>query len=455
MGKVTTVKQHKHRHGWRKHQRGQSLMEFALSVSILILVFSGVIDLGRAFFTRITLESAISEGAHWMAAYPGCALYGGAFGDASNVVNAPPTCVGTSSIIQRIRNESNLLAPINVKKVELRIPPGSPVTRFDQIQPGHTLLVYIEYEMTVLTPVIKALFGDVWVLSSTAEEVLRGTTVPETPAKPSTYSPISPVPMVANLAQNSNGGAAPPPPATDNRCTNGYPPLYWTVPPPVAGVSVTGGFEVVLINAGTGLPLTPGAGDLWTNPVIDDKTPPGAVGDKITSWQQNTAITRQIDINVGGNQMYGVRSYNWGGSPPAKQYSDFLYILATCPKVQPSPDSAVCDTVSTPPASVTLKWTMPKKHYDWESANVNVDAAVAGYRLWRFDPLTSTESFVTDIAGGDTTQHTLVFGDNPLAVPPNISPNRVGQYRLQAIDSSNNLIGLKSDVALDLDVACN
>jgi hypothetical protein len=444
MGKVTTTRQSKRRGEWRKLQRGQSLMEFALSVTILILVFSGIIDLGRAFFTRITLESAISEGAHWMAAYPGCALYGGAFGDASNVVKAPPACVGTNSIIQRIKNESNLLAPINVKKVELRIPPGSPVSRFDQIQPGHTLLVYIEYEMTVLTPVIKGLFGDVWVLSSTAEEVVRGTNLPDTKGKASTYTPISPVPMVGtDLAQNS----VPSGPG-DNRCENGFPPLYWTVP-----VGVTGGFEVVLINAGTGLPLTPGAGDLWTNPVIETKS---AASSPVTSWVKNASLNRQIAINVGGNQMYGVRSYNVGGSPPANQYSDYRYILTTCPKVQPIPESAVCDTVSSPPASVTLKWTMPKKHYDWEVENVNVDAAVAGYRLWRYDPLTSTETLVTNIAGRDTTQHTLTFVDpNPSAVPPVLDPNRTGQYRLQAYDSSNTLIGVKSDSVLDLDVACN
>src|SRR5579871_3653955 len=99
----------------RKLQSGQSLVEVALSLSVLILAFSGAIDLGRAFFTRITMDTAVSEGAHWTAAYPGCFLYGSGFGDLSNVVNAPPQCAGTNSISKRIANESTLLLPAMIQ----------------------------------------------------------------------------------------------------------------------------------------------------------------------------------------------------------------------------------------------------------------------------------------------------------------------------------------------------
>src|SRR4051812_27011052 len=79
-----------------KHERGQSLVEFALSAAVLLLVFSGTVDLGRAFFTRIMLDSIVSEGTHWIVAYPGCLKYGVAQNStvSSNVLI---NCAGTNS----------------------------------------------------------------------------------------------------------------------------------------------------------------------------------------------------------------------------------------------------------------------------------------------------------------------------------------------------------------------
>jgi len=47
----------------RKSERGQSLVELALSFTFLMLLVGGAIDLGRAFFTFITLRDAAQEGA--------------------------------------------------------------------------------------------------------------------------------------------------------------------------------------------------------------------------------------------------------------------------------------------------------------------------------------------------------------------------------------------------------
>jgi Flp pilus assembly protein TadG len=44
-------------------ERGQSLMELALSMTFILILLAGVVDLGRAFFTYITLRDAAQEGA--------------------------------------------------------------------------------------------------------------------------------------------------------------------------------------------------------------------------------------------------------------------------------------------------------------------------------------------------------------------------------------------------------
>ncbi|TMD11538.1 MAG: pilus assembly protein [Chloroflexi bacterium] len=47
----------------RKRQRGQSLVEFAISSMVLLLLAMGLIDLSRAFYYSVSLQGAAREGA--------------------------------------------------------------------------------------------------------------------------------------------------------------------------------------------------------------------------------------------------------------------------------------------------------------------------------------------------------------------------------------------------------
>ncbi len=49
---------------------GQSLLELALVLPFLLFVLFGVFDLGRVFFSSITLVSAAREGARYLTVYP-------------------------------------------------------------------------------------------------------------------------------------------------------------------------------------------------------------------------------------------------------------------------------------------------------------------------------------------------------------------------------------------------
>jgi Flp pilus assembly protein TadG len=56
--------------GMHKRELGQNLVEFALSLTVFLVVFLGVFDLGRAFTTYIIITNAAREGAWYGAMHP-------------------------------------------------------------------------------------------------------------------------------------------------------------------------------------------------------------------------------------------------------------------------------------------------------------------------------------------------------------------------------------------------
>jgi Flp pilus assembly protein TadG len=46
----------------RKREKGQAMVEFAVSLIILLIILSGIIDLGRMFFYYIAMRDAAQEG---------------------------------------------------------------------------------------------------------------------------------------------------------------------------------------------------------------------------------------------------------------------------------------------------------------------------------------------------------------------------------------------------------
>ena len=86
--------------------RGQSLVEFALVVPILLLVFAAAADLGRAFYAYIAIENGVKEGAFFGARSPLC--------DDPSVGG----CARPRNVEWRVQNELN----------NLTNPDGSPLT---------------------------------------------------------------------------------------------------------------------------------------------------------------------------------------------------------------------------------------------------------------------------------------------------------------------------------------
>lgn len=51
-------------------KRGQGLVEFALGITFLMVLLAGTVDLGRAFFTHLSLIDAAQEGASFASIAP-------------------------------------------------------------------------------------------------------------------------------------------------------------------------------------------------------------------------------------------------------------------------------------------------------------------------------------------------------------------------------------------------
>lgn len=142
-----------------KRERGQSLVEFALSISLLMWILSGVLDIGRMYMTYLALQSAAGEGAMFACIHP------------TWVDSCPVAAIGCrnpayDSIIARTRNEAPLGGLVDWTTADISVITG----------PGGTLqtmpiTVTITYEYEMFTPMISAIWPTVD-LSGTAMELI-------------------------------------------------------------------------------------------------------------------------------------------------------------------------------------------------------------------------------------------------------------------------------------------
>lgn len=105
--------------GWH-HRWGQSLVEFALILPILLLLVMGTFDLGRLFYIKIALESSAREGAYYLSYHP------------TDVINCSAgVCQPGPSTTQAIQAEAdNLGVQVNLSGISITgcCTVGSPVT---------------------------------------------------------------------------------------------------------------------------------------------------------------------------------------------------------------------------------------------------------------------------------------------------------------------------------------
>lgn len=110
----------------KNNQKGQSLVEVAITLPVIILIMAGVLDLGRAYFTYVALSDAAAEGAAYAAINPG----------------------DTTQIVERDVESSNGLLVLDQDQITIQnnsLTAGSPIT------------VTVTYDYALLTPILDSI----------------------------------------------------------------------------------------------------------------------------------------------------------------------------------------------------------------------------------------------------------------------------------------------------------
>lgn len=137
-------------------QRGQSLIEFALSATLLLALFCGIIDLGRAYIASVALQDAANEGAIYMSVEPACryAMDGGR-----------AMCDDPNNAEYRTLNSGG--GDVDWTRVEVT------VVRPNGYTIGDPVTVTVRYRFPLITPFISQIVGrDNLILTASATHII-------------------------------------------------------------------------------------------------------------------------------------------------------------------------------------------------------------------------------------------------------------------------------------------
>jgi len=125
---------------WIKEERGQSLVEFALTLPILLLLFLGIVVFGQIFFSYQLIQNATRDGAR--------------FGSVGST---------DSEIVQIVQQKTSILDQSNLT-ITIQPPEG-------QRQRGEQIDVTIDYQVDLITPMWENILPNPYPIS--AKTVMR------------------------------------------------------------------------------------------------------------------------------------------------------------------------------------------------------------------------------------------------------------------------------------------
>jgi Flp pilus assembly protein TadG len=138
----------------RQDSRGQGLVELALILPVLILIFMGIVDFGRVIYAFNSVSNAAREGARLGIVDQG--MTGGAYNAAIEAAHQA-TALG--------------LSPTNPAQVQVTFP--DPIGNCPTISPGCPIRVRVQYQFSAITPIIGRIIGPITVGSTTELPVER------------------------------------------------------------------------------------------------------------------------------------------------------------------------------------------------------------------------------------------------------------------------------------------
>ena len=157
-------------------QKGQSLVELAISLMVMVLLLSGAVSFGMAYFSYVSIRDAAQEGA----------LYG-SFAPCDDIVTYP-TCVdrpiNLAGICDRVQNASEV--PVNLAGfdcVEEAVDPNGQTNTIyvegvgamcEGGSPPNAIRVSVRYGYPVFMPLVGAILGDhVFMTASATDTILK------------------------------------------------------------------------------------------------------------------------------------------------------------------------------------------------------------------------------------------------------------------------------------------
>ena len=122
---------------------GQSLAETAITLPILIMIVSGLVDIGRLFFIYIALEDAAGEAALYTSINPQC----------WTSIGTPSKCANPNNAIWRAQNAGTGF--VNWNNVNITLDPAFVAGSPHPI--GTNVSVVISYDVQLLTPFVQGI----------------------------------------------------------------------------------------------------------------------------------------------------------------------------------------------------------------------------------------------------------------------------------------------------------
>jgi len=144
-----------------KSERGQSLVELAISIVLLLLLLSGAVELGMAFFQFIQLRDAAQEGA----------LYGSINANVEGPIEARARGASSSPIDL---NDTSLVAVDIIVKDGTTNNPKSLANACE----GDGLTVKLQYDHVIFMPFMTAVLGPKIPLSAEVTDTILSPVCP-------------------------------------------------------------------------------------------------------------------------------------------------------------------------------------------------------------------------------------------------------------------------------------
>lgn len=141
--------------------RGQSVVEFALIIPVMLLLLAGAIDLGRAFYAYVAVENAAKEGALYGARHPMCGTESASCPKPRNV----PWIVENEAANLKDGSGNSLLTT----EVSCKTPAGGLIQPMNDCTNGNIYVVRVTSSFRLITPILGDLTSSNLTLGATSE----------------------------------------------------------------------------------------------------------------------------------------------------------------------------------------------------------------------------------------------------------------------------------------------